>query len=211
LTRELPPALGTYERRQQQAPRLPQDKQRRPGHLGNAYDLTLAPILTGQSHCPAPFGRKPGMGSEPATEFIFADGVPPGHPQEPRAVRPLSDKGPDAIERVRTGPKRQIHSVASDLGRTDAVVRQARQARGLLTVGIPQTIQPLEAHPRAQESLTMLNAAGCNRRAPRITCRGPVPVARGVRWWKATSPVCSHAGPATGGTKALQALYSNTA
>src|SRR5262249_37444045 len=50
--------------------------------LVNAYDLTIAPIVKGKSNCPAQFGRKPGLASEPATGFIFANLVPPGNPSD---------------------------------------------------------------------------------------------------------------------------------
>lgn len=48
--------------------------------LVNAYDLPIAPILKGKSNCPAQFGRKPGIVSEPATGFLFANRVPEGNP-----------------------------------------------------------------------------------------------------------------------------------
>jgi hypothetical protein len=130
----------------------------------NAYDPTIAPIIKGKSNCPAQFGRKPGLASEPATGFIFATLVPPGNPSDPRYVVPLIDKVQRAIERLRTGPKRQIHSVAGDLGLNDAVLRQALHARGMLTVGIPKTVEPLEANPSAQDVLDILNEAGLNRK-----------------------------------------------
>jgi hypothetical protein len=75
----------------------------------------------------------------------------------------LLDKVQSAIDRVRTGPKRQIHSVASDLGLNDPVLRQALHERGILTVGIPKTIAPLAPNPSAQDVLTILNAARLNR------------------------------------------------
>jgi hypothetical protein len=49
--------------------------------LVNAYDLTIAPIVKGKSNCPAQFGRKPGIASDPATGFIFANRVPVGNPR----------------------------------------------------------------------------------------------------------------------------------
>src|SRR5947209_2237257 len=58
----------------------------------NAYALTRAPLLKGTSNCPAPFGRKPGIASEPATGFLFASRVPEGHPHDASDVLPLLDK-----------------------------------------------------------------------------------------------------------------------
>ena len=131
--------------------------------LVNAYDLTIAPIIKGKSNCPAQFGRKPGIASEPATGFIFATLVPAGNPSDPGYVFPLIDKIQRAIEHSRTGPRRQVHSVAGDLGLNDAVLRQALHARGILTVGIAQTGEPIAVHPSAQDVLNILNEAGLNR------------------------------------------------
>lgn len=69
--------------------------------LVNAYDLTIAPILKGKSNCPAQFGRKPGIASDPATGFIFANRVPEGNPNDPSYVLPLLAKVQRAIVRVK--------------------------------------------------------------------------------------------------------------
>ena len=63
----------------------------------------------------AQFGRKPGIVSDPATSFIFADRVPEGNPSDAGYVLPLLDKIQGAIERVQTAPRLQVHSVAGDL------------------------------------------------------------------------------------------------
>ena len=132
--------------------------------LVNAYDLTIAPIIKGKSNCPAQFGRKPGIVSEPATGFIFATLVPQGNPSDPSYGLPLLDKVQNAIDRVRIGPKRQIHSVASDLGLNDPFLRHALHERGILTVGIPKTVEPVAPNPSAQAVHTILTEAGLNRR-----------------------------------------------
>ena len=98
--------------------------------------------------------------SEPATGFIFATLVPQGNPSDLRYGLPLLDKVQGAIDRVQTGPKRQIHSVASDLGLNDPCLRQALHARGILTVGIPKTIEPVAPNPSAQDVRTILTEAG---------------------------------------------------
>jgi hypothetical protein len=154
----------------QQSTRLTPGKKLSPCKLVNAYDLTLAPMLKGQSNCPAQFGRKPGIASAPATGFIFANLVPQGHPSEASYGLPLLDQVQGAIDRVRTGPKPQIHSVASDRGLNDPCLRQALHARGILTVGIPKTMAPINPQPSAQDVLTILNEAGLNRQ------RTPPPV-----------------------------------
>lgn len=164
LSRALTTATSAHVHMRQQSTRLTQGKKLSHCKLVNAYDLTIAPIVKGKSNCPAQFGRKPGLASEPATGFIFANLVPPGNPTDSSYVVPLMDKVQRAIERIQTGPKRQIHSVAGDLGLNDAVVRQTLHARGILTVGIPTTVAPIKAIPSAQDVLDILNTAGLNRK-----------------------------------------------
>jgi hypothetical protein len=163
LTLALTTAMSHHEDIRKQSTRLTQGKKLSHSKLVNAYDLTIAPIIKGKSNGPAQFGRKPGIASEPATGFIFATLVPQGNPSDPSYGLPLLDKVPSAIDRVRTGPKRQIYSVASDLGLNDPCLRQALHARGILTVGIPKTIEPVALDPSAQDVHTILNEAGLNR------------------------------------------------
>jgi Transposase DDE domain len=156
-------ALSNHTHIRKQSTQLTQGKKLRHCKLINAYDLTLAPILKGKSNCPAQFGRKPGIASEPATGFIFANRVPAGNPNDTSYVVPLLDKVQRAIERVQRTPKRRLHSVAGDLGVNDAALRQALHARGILTVGIPKSVQPIALHPSAEEVCVILNEAGLNR------------------------------------------------
>jgi hypothetical protein len=151
----------THIRKQSQ--RLTHGKKLSHCKLVNAYDLTIAPILKGKSNCPVQFGRKPGIVSDPATGFLFANRVPAGNPSDPSYVLPLLDKVQRAIERVTPPQRPRVHSVAGDLGINDATLRQALHARGILTVGIPKTVQPIKAHPRPEEVLDILNEAGLNR------------------------------------------------
>jgi hypothetical protein len=163
LSHELTTTLSPHEHIRHQSKRLTQGKKLRHFKVVNAYDPTIASIIKGKSNCPAQFGRKPGIASEPATGFIFANLVPQGNPSDASYGLPLVDKVQRAIERVRSGPQRQIHSVASDLGLNDPVLRQALHERGILTVGIPKTIEPIDLHPSAQDVLDILNQAGLNR------------------------------------------------
>jgi hypothetical protein len=156
-------AMHSHTHIRKQSTQLTQGKQRRHCKLVNAYDLPIAPILKGKSNCPAPFGRKPGIASEPATGFIFATRVPEGNPNDASYVLPLLDKVQSAIERVRTPPKLRLHSVAGDLGVNDATLRQALHARGMLTVGIPQNVQPIAPKPSAEEVGALLTEAGLHR------------------------------------------------
>ena len=157
-------AMGHHAHIRKQSTRLTQGKKLRHCKLVNAYDPTIAPIIKGKSNCPAQFGRKPGIVSEPATGFIFANLVPPGNPSDPSYVLPLLDKVQHAIERIQTEPQRHMHSVAGDLGLNDAVVRQALHARGILTVGIPKTVEPIKTNLNAKDVFTILTEAGLHRK-----------------------------------------------
>jgi hypothetical protein len=164
LSLALTTAMSNHEHIRKQSQRLTSGKKLSHCKVVNAYDPTIAPIVKGKSNCPAQFGRKPGLASEPATGFIFANLVPQGNPSDPSYVLPLIEKVHQAIERIQTGPKRQIHSVAGDLGLNDTVLRQALHARGILTVGIPKTVEPIKAQLSAQDVWDILNAAGLHRK-----------------------------------------------
>src|SRR6266850_7083336 len=144
-------AMSRHTHLRKQSTQLTQGKKLRHCKLINAYDLTLAPILKGKSNCPAQFGRKPGIASEPATGFIFANRVPEGNPHDVSYVLPLLDKVQSALDRVSALPRLRVHSVAGDLGINDAALRQALHARGLLTIGIPKTVEPINPTPTPEE------------------------------------------------------------
>jgi len=151
-------AISAQSRRLTQGKRLPHCK------IVNAYDGTIAPILKGKSNCPAQFGRKPGLLSEPTTGFIFATRVPAGNPSDPSYVLPMIAKVQRAMDRVSLSRRLAIHSVAGDLGINDAALREALHARGILTVGIPQTIVPMPPSPTQEEVRESLTAAGLQRK-----------------------------------------------
>jgi len=163
LAHALHAAVDAHTHIRTQSTRLTQGKKLRHCKIVNAYDPTIAPILKGKSNCPAQFGRKPGLVSEPATGFIFATIVPKGNPSDPGYVLPLLDKVEAATQRVRTAPKRHVYSVAGDLGGNDVSLRQALHARGILTVGIPKTIEPIQGNPNPAEVRTILAEAGLLR------------------------------------------------
>jgi hypothetical protein len=164
LTTALTEALLAHEHIAKQSRKLIHGK--RLGHckIVNAYDPTIAPILKGKSNCPAQFGRKPGLISEPTAGFIFAIHTPVGNPIDASYVLPLVDKVHDALTRVKAPHRLAIHSVAGDLGVNDTTVRQALHTRGILTVGIPHTIAPINPKPAPHEVLDLLNEAGLNRK-----------------------------------------------
>jgi len=105
----------------QQSTQLTPGKQRRHGKVVKAYAPTIAPMIKGQSHGPAQCGRQPGIISEPATGFIFANLTPKGNPSEVSDVLPGSDKVEQATARVQSGAQRSMPSVAGALGLTDPV------------------------------------------------------------------------------------------
>ena len=168
LTQELSAALGAQAQIRKQSQRLTQGKKLPHCKIVNAYDPTIAPILKGKSNCPAQFGRKPGIVSEPATGFIFATLVPAGNPPDASYVVPLLDKVQRAINRVGSRKRRQVHSVAGDLGINDATLRQTLHERGILTLGIPKTVEPINPQPTAEEIGALLTEAGLTqKRTPR--------------------------------------------
>jgi hypothetical protein len=164
FSEHLSTAMRHHEQIRKQSKQLTQGKKLTHFKVVNAYDATIAPIIKGKSNCPAQFGRKPGIISEPATGYIFANLTPQGNPSDESYVLPLIDKVEQAIGRVPHGPKRSIHSLAGDLGVNDPVLRQALHERHILSVGIPKTVQPIHPHPSAQEVLDILNEAGLNRK-----------------------------------------------
>jgi hypothetical protein len=50
--------------------------------------------------------------------------------------------------------------LAGDLAFKDAALREALHAQGLLTVGIPKTVDPLTPFPSPEDVLRILNEAG---------------------------------------------------
>ena len=147
----------------QQSQRLTQGKKLAQCKIVHAYDPTIAPILKGKSNCPAQFGRKTGIVSEPASGFIFANRVPAGNPSDPSYVLPLLDKVQHAMDLV-VGPQRlRVHSLGGDLGINDTQLRQALHARGILTVGIPTSVEPIHPTPSPEEVLEILNTSRLHR------------------------------------------------
>jgi hypothetical protein len=160
---QLREALSAHDHIATQSRRLIHGK--RLGHckIVNAYDTTIAPILKGKSNCTVQFGRKPGLISEPTAGFIFATHTPVGNPSDASYVLPLVDKVHQALTRVKTAHRFAMHSVAGDLGINDATVRQALHARGILTVGIPHTVEPLTPTPTQADVQRILTEAGLRR------------------------------------------------
>ena len=177
LRRDLEATRAAHRHLTKQAQRLTQGQKLLQCKIVNAYDPTIAPILKGKSHCPAQCGRKTGLMSEPASGFIFANRVPAGHPSDPSSVLPLLDKGQHAMHLVPSPHHLRVHSLGGDLGINDAELRQALHARGILTVGIPPSVKPINPTPSPEEVLAIRNASGVNRiRTPH---QGPLACASG--------------------------------
>jgi hypothetical protein len=66
-----------------------------------------------------------------------------GNPCDASYVEPLVSKVEHAIAQVGTRPTPAIHSLAGDLALNDTALREALHERGILTVGIPRTVDPL--------------------------------------------------------------------
>jgi hypothetical protein len=157
LDTQLTAALEAHQRIEHQSRRLTQGKALTHCKIVNAYDPTIAPICKGKSNCPAQFGRKPGIIAEPAAGFIFALHLPVGNPSDGSYVQPLVDKVQQAIARSATYPRPAIHSLAGDLAFNDASLREALHQQGLLTVGIPHTVDPLPPSPTPADVLRLLS------------------------------------------------------
>lgn len=150
LERKLNQAIENHKLIEQQSRRLVNGKELPQAKIVNAYDATLAPIKKGKSNCPTQFGRKPGVIAEVATNFIFGLHLPQGNPDDRSYLMPLLGQVDNAIAQLAQKRKPVIHSVAADLSFRDKGLRRQLHARGILTVGIPQTTDPLPAIPNPE-------------------------------------------------------------
>jgi hypothetical protein len=157
LDTQLTAALQAHHQIAHQSRRLTQGKALRHCKIVNAYDPTIAPICKGKSNCPAQFGRKPGIIAEPAAGFIFGLHLPVGNPCDASYVQPLIDHVQRAIAQVATSPRPTIHSLAGDLAFNDASLRETLHHQGILTVGIPHTVEPLPPSPSPEDVLRLLS------------------------------------------------------
>ena len=167
LNTQLTAALEAHHQIESQSRRLTQGKALPHCKIVTAYAPTIALICKGKSHCPAQCGRKPGMITEPAAGFIVALHLPVGHPSDASYVEPLVDRVEQSIARVRTRPTPAIHSLAGDLALNDAALREALHERGILTVGISKTVDPLPRRPRRRRSSESWTRRICTAYAPR--------------------------------------------
>jgi hypothetical protein len=164
LHSQLQEATETHERIAQQSRRLVNGKKLLHGKLVNAYDTTIAAIKKGKSNCAAQFGKKPGICADMMSGFIFAWHLPLGNPSDGSYVRPLIARTQQTISRLTGRLKVAIHSLAGDLAFNDEALRQDLHGQGILTVGIPRTVCPINPCPSQHEVLAILNASGLNRK-----------------------------------------------
>ena len=160
----LPLALVPQQQIAPQSRRRTHGKPLTRGKIVKASAPTLAPIGKGQSNCPTQFGRKPGILAEPATGFVFAAQVPVGNPSAGSDVLPLVDQVQTALSQVTARPTPASHSRAGDLALNDATLRETLPTRGILTVGIPHTVEPLSPTPTPADIHEVLTTAGLHRR-----------------------------------------------
>jgi Transposase DDE domain len=167
-------ALATHQQIATQSRRLTHGKPLTRCKIVNAYDATIAPICKGKSNCPTQFGRKPGIVAEPATGFVFAAQLPVGNPSDVSYGLPLVDQVQTACARVTTRPAPSIHSLAGDLAVNDATLRERLHTRGILTVGIPRTTEPLSPTPSPEAIQELLTTADlprkCTPRQVQLAC-----------------------------------------
>ena len=128
---------------------------KKPDHckIVNAYDTTIAPIKKGKSNCPTQFGKKPGIIAEMRTGFTFGFHLPPGNPDDACYVIPLVQRVEAAIDLFKRKYQRRklrIRSLAGDLGVDDPNVRASLHQRGITTVGIPRSVEPIPKVPTSQ-------------------------------------------------------------
>lgn len=160
LTSQLQRALEHHHAIEAQSRKLTQGKRLPHRKIVSAYDDTVAPIIKGKSNCPTQFGRKPGLLSEPTIGFIFAVHLPAGNPDDASYVEPLIDRTQAAIDRLGCVRKLAIHSVSGDMGINDPKVHQSLHQRGILTIGIPMTVDPINPTPDAEEIAAILAESG---------------------------------------------------
>lgn len=163
LDTKLTVAMEAHQGIEKHSRRLTQGKKLSHCKIVNAYDGTIAPICKGKRNCPAQCGKKPGLIAEMASGFIFALHLPVGNPGDASYVVPLLDKVQQASAQVVGQRKPVIHSLAGDLALNAASLRETLHPRGILTVGIPRTIDPITPSPTQEEVRQILTQAGWRR------------------------------------------------
>jgi hypothetical protein len=163
LLRALPAAREAQRHIPTQSPRLTHGKPLSQYKIVKAYAPPIAPILQGKSNGPAQCGRKTGIVAEPATGCIFAQRVPEGNPRDPSSVLPLLEKVQQALDRRASPTPVPVHSLGGALGIHDPALRHALHTRGMLPVGSPTPVAPLNPTPSQHEVRDILAMSGLQR------------------------------------------------
>ena len=153
LMQELDQALEAHRYIEKQSRQLVNGKKLDRCKIVNAYDPTIAPIKKGKSNCPTQFGKKPGIVAEMATGFTFGFHLPEGNPDDAAYVLPLVQSVDAALALIkRKHPRRKprIRSLSGDLGVDDQNVRADLHQRGITTLGIPRSVEPIPKVPTPQ-------------------------------------------------------------
>ena len=165
---KLDQALEAHRRIEKQSRQLVRGKKLDHCKIVNAYDLSIAPIKKGKSNCACQFGKKPGIIAEMATGFTFGFHLPQGNPEDAAYVLPLVRSVEAAIallERKHPRRKPQIRSLSGDLALDDPDVREPLHSRGITTVGIPHTIEPIPKIPTPQMIQEVHKTAGLEKQS----------------------------------------------
>jgi len=164
LASRLQTALDHHQGIEAQSRKLTQGKRLGHRNIVSAYDNTIAPIMKGKSNCPTQFGRKPGLLSEPTIGFIFATYLPIGNPDDASYVEPLVDRTQTAIDHMTSSRKLALHSVGGDMGINNPKVRELLHERGILTVGIPTSVEPIAPAPDSARIAAILAESGLTKK-----------------------------------------------
>jgi hypothetical protein len=121
------------------------------------------PIGQDKRNCPALFGHQDGKIAEPAVGFNFGLHLLVGNPRDASYVKPLVDTVEQAIARIATSPRPAIHSLVGDLALSDMALRGALRQRGMLTIGLPNTVDPLTPSPSVESRMVSLLCRGAGR------------------------------------------------
>jgi hypothetical protein len=163
LMHTLEEALKAHRHIEKQSRQLVNGKKLDHCKIVNPYDMTIAPIKKGKSNCPTQFGKKPGIIAEVATGFIFGYHLPTGNPDDASYVMPLVHNVDAAIDLLDWKyPRRipRIRSLSGDLGMNTPQVRDKLHTRGIVTVGIPRSVEPIPKVPTSEMIKTELDTPG---------------------------------------------------
>jgi len=163
LMHTLEEALEAHRHIEKQSRQLVNGKKLDHCKIVNPYDMTIAPIKKGKSNCPTQFGKKPGIIAEVATGFIFGYHLPTGNPDDASYVMPLVKNVDAAIDLLDWKyPRRipRIRSLSGDFGMNNPQVRDKLHTRGIATVGIPRSVEPIPKVPTPEMIKAELDTPG---------------------------------------------------